>query len=530
MRRMKLVLCSLALVAGFAFCTPQDTLAKKKSEKTDVLSSVEIATDSSTDASTEDKTTEATTAEPTTEATTEKPKSQTFKYRVKAGDSFTKYSKTGKIAGDEKGASLTAIDMYMASPLDGELMFATYTDANGWTEYGNHSTYMADGEEISAIKMYLTEELKKKYDIYYCVHITNGGWLDWTKNGVIAGTKDLGQKINAIKVSLVESGKKSKAPGATTTASLTADKITYRACRKNKTFMGYVKSGKTAGKDNVAITAVTMKLSDDRVDGKISYRLAKENAEFGDWVSMGNDAGKAKDSTKYSKMQIKVEGALADVYDIYYRVKIEKYGWQGWAKNGETAGHDGLEYAIVAYQAKFMRKNSDKSSKLKTAHAYIKSNQETYVIKVNKTLNCVTLYLDKKPIKAFVCSAGKATPTGTFYTPYKGRWQHMIHDVWAQWATQISGNYLFHSVPYNEPNNRALRTSSYNKLGSTASAGCVRLCAHDAKWIYDNCKLKTKVIIYTNSKTPGPLGKPKPIRIPGNQTWDPTDPTVTKKK
>lgn len=48
----------------------------------------------------------------------------------------------------------------------------------------------------------------------------------------------------------------------------------------------------------------------------------------------------------------------------------------------------------------------------------------------------------------------------------------------------------------------------------------------DAKWIYDNCPVGTKVTIY-DSKDPGPLGKPTPIRIDVNSPyrgWDPTDP------
>ena len=39
------------------------------------------------------------------------------------------------------------------------------------------------------------------------------------------------------------------------------------------------------------------------------------------------------------------------------------------------------------------------------------------------------------------------TPTGTYYTPARYRWLKMVGDTWAQWCTQIEGNYLFHSVP-----------------------------------------------------------------------------------
>ena len=33
---------------------------------------------------------------------------------------------------------------------------------------------------------------------------------------------------------------------------------------------------------------------------------------------------------------------MADKYDIYYRVHAQDYGWLGWAKNGSSAGTEGL--------------------------------------------------------------------------------------------------------------------------------------------------------------------------------------------
>ena len=88
---------------------------------------------------------------------------------------------------------------------------------------------------------------------------------------------------------------------------------------------------------------------------------------------------------------------------------------------------------------------------------------------------------------------------------------------------------MFHSVPYLKyNNNKSLDVAEYNKMGTKASHGCVRLFAKDAKWIYDNCKLKTKVIIYNSSKV-GPLGKPGFEKLPSWHKWDPTDPNMKSK-
>ena len=69
-----------------------------------------------------------------------------------------------------------------------------------------------------------------------------------------------------------------------------------------------------------------------------------------------------------------------------------------------------------------------------------------------------------------------------------------------------------------------LSAAEYNKLGSPASHGCVRLTVRDAKWIYDNCGLGTKVTISDTADTP--FDKPSTPKIPASQNWDPTDPNI----
>ena len=154
-----------------------------------------------------------------------------------------------------------------------------------------------------------------------------------------------------------------------------------------------------------------------------------------------------------------------------------------------------------------------------------------YWIKVNKQANVATVYQLKngtyKPIKAFLTSCGGAnTPAGTFYTPAKYRWQTLMGPSYGQYCTRVHGGVLFHSVWYYEKNPSTQSTVQFNKLGQTASHGCIRLSVGDAKWIYDNCALGTKVTVYSSSN-PGPLGKPKGIKVSTarRQYWDPTDPS-----
>ena len=165
----------------------------------------------------------------------------------------------------------------------------------------------------------------------------------------------------------------------------------------------------------------------------------------------------------------------------------------------------------------------------------IKESRDSYYIKINRSANTITVYKQDEngnytiPVKSMVCSTGYASPTGGVYSTRKlGTWHTLFGGVYGQYCTQITGNILFHSVPYlRRGDNASLEYWAYDKLGSTASAGCVRLTTADAQWIYYNCNNGTKVEFY-GSATPGPLGKPTATKISSTDSpyrnWDPTDP------
>lgn len=160
-----------------------------------------------------------------------------------------------------------------------------------------------------------------------------------------------------------------------------------------------------------------------------------------------------------------------------------------------------------------------------------------YFIKINRALNCVTVYGmdDNKeytiPVKAFACSGGAAgyeifladrIPTIEY-----SEWKQTMEGGYGNYVIGISGDFKFQSVPFTEAAHNTLQTEEFNKLGESVSRGCIRMCVRDVKWIYDNCKAGTQVTIYDDATNPGPLGKPEMIKIPvdsANAKWDPTDP------
>ena len=162
-----------------------------------------------------------------------------------------------------------------------------------------------------------------------------------------------------------------------------------------------------------------------------------------------------------------------------------------------------------------------------------KTNTKKYALYVNKKQNVVTVYeKDSKgeytvPVKVMICSTGRnnRTPTGTYKLVEKYTWRPLVGNVYGQYAFRFYNNYLFHSVPYLKQNKGTLKVDEYNKLGNQASDGCVRLRVIDSKWIFDNCAVGTKVVVY-QSDDPGPLGKPGFTPISDTYKWDPTDPDV----
>lgn len=168
--------------------------------------------------------------------------------------------------------------------------------------------------------------------------------------------------------------------------------------------------------------------------------------------------------------------------------------------------------------------------------------QSSYHIEVNIAKNTVIVYAkDKKngyciPVKAMVCSCGipgHSTKTGNFSRIYKvGKWHALYYGTYGKYCTRISGPYLFHSVVYmKNGDDHSLDPEEFEKLGSLASHGCIRLQVKDAKWIYNNAA-KCSVSLFS-SKEELPLRKPKaaePVVVENGKAYDPTDTDVERER
>ena len=150
-----------------------------------------------------------------------------------------------------------------------------------------------------------------------------------------------------------------------------------------------------------------------------------------------------------------------------------------------------------------------------------------YTIYVNRRTNIINVVSSRtgKVVRAMYCSTGRGYSTirGTYNTVSKMRWHALYGGVYGQYCTRIYGSYLFHSVPYYRVAKNQVETVEYNKLGTQASAGCIRLAVVDAKWIYDNCGLGTRVVIGESRNLQKPTRDKIKISTARRSGWDPTD-------
>ncbi len=163
-------------------------------------------------------------------------------------------------------------------------------------------------------------------------------------------------------------------------------------------------------------------------------------------------------------------------------------------------------------------------------------NKQKIKIKVNKYKNHGTIYAPGSsgkynvPVKSFGCTSGIDTPNLTTKLKKENtyRWRELMGPCYGQFSTRIYNSFLFHSVLYYRPNKYSLNPFAYNKLGTTASHGCIRLAVIDAKRIYDDVRYRGRVelTIYGDLNEKLPFDKPQYKKVGRNQRFDPTDPTV----
>ena len=287
-------------------------------------------------------------------------------------------------------------------------------------------------------------------------------------------------------------------------------------------------------------------------DDKKKYTAKKKNGYYYATI----DLSKLKHSgTAY--VRVKIKGKKVGSNFSFNVENISAGSGNNNSNTGNSSKKNGWVYE--KYNGKDYKFYYENGKKLTDLTSKVSLNR--LFIELNRAAGVTTVYAyDTEtrsyciPVKAFAVSVGRNvssnstskgltlnssfTPLGTYSVCSNGVAVKYslkpMHEpdgstVYARWATHIVGNVYFHAVAVGSRSHKALNYKSYNKLGSPASAGCIRMTVADAKWIYDHAGTGTEVkIVKGSAKTPGPLGKPSTIKIKSSKVkYDPTDPAIS---
>ena len=283
-----------------------------------------------------------------------------------------------------RGLQVEALRLSLDNPdTTGSIQYSAHISNIGWEKNsvadGQTSGTTGRGLGVEAVKINLTGDMAERYNIWYRVHVANLGWLGWTSNGNPAGTTGFSLHVQALQIVL--SDKSDAAPGSTADAFLQPN-ITYSVYDKNtSSWTGDAANGAVAGKGTTGNPIQGLKVSCGygTAAGSVEYRSHISNVGWESaWTASPNADGKPGQNNTEA-VSIKLTGHLSSLFDVYYSVYSEGFGWLGWAANGANAGTKGFGSPVTGIRISLVIKGC--AAPGSTARAFIdKATQKVIVL------------------------------------------------------------------------------------------------------------------------------------------------------
>lgn len=254
-------------------------------------------------------------------------------------------------------------------PVPGEITYSAYTQKTGWqTPVSNNQVSGTVGQNtaIEAINVKITGAIAQQYDIYYRVNIQNFGWLGWAKNGVNAGSEGKSLRIEALQLVMMKKGDKVpetnrsfvKRDGSLVPLANDVPSVSYQSNIQKIGWQAPAKDGSLSGTINQGLRIETLRIAllNPPITGGITYSAYTQKTGWQTPVSNNQVSGTIGQNTAIEAINVKLTGAIAQQYDVYYRVNIQNNSWLGWTKNGEIAGSVGKSLRMEALEVKLVKK------------------------------------------------------------------------------------------------------------------------------------------------------------------------------
>ncbi|MBU5359757.1 MucBP domain-containing protein [Enterococcus raffinosus] len=277
--------------------------------------------------------------------------------------SYVKDGQQSGTSGQKKRLEAVQVRIENTS-LDGGIQYRTHIQDIGWESAfrSNDAVSGTSGKakRLEAIQIKLTGDIAKYFDVYYRVHAQGFGWLDWAKNGESAGTEGLAYRLESLQIRLIKKG--SNELVSSPKAFVKRPILSYRSHVESIGWQNYVKDGQKTGTNGQKkrLEAIQVRIENSGLAGSVQYRTHIQGIGWETSYKSNNGiSGTTGKKKRLEAIQIKLTGDIAKYFDIYYRAHTQSLGWLSWAKNGESAGTEGMACRMEALEIRLVPKGSN---------------------------------------------------------------------------------------------------------------------------------------------------------------------------
>ena len=229
---------------------------------------------------------------------------------------------------------LEALEVQIESEAKLGIAYDSYSQTTGWQEMvknGEPTGSVGKSRALEAVSFRLIGEDKDAYKLYYRVYTRERGWMGWTRDGGKAGTEGFLDAMEAVELRLLRLEEDFPME----------EEVSYEVFQE-QALVGYSVYRSATGWleedeqknvngliENVRVTLDTNK------EMALSFSLYE--ATLG-WTT--SEVVETLEQALIQGLKISLIGPEAEEFDVYYRMKLQDFGWMDYAFNGQGAGTD----------------------------------------------------------------------------------------------------------------------------------------------------------------------------------------------
>lgn len=156
-----------------------------------------------------------------------------------------------------------------------------------------------------------------------------------------------------------------------------------------------------------------------------------------------------------------------------------------------------------------------------------------YRISLNKAINQISIFeydddneINSEAVRHIICSHNNIEDGiyKDFTRVAKSGWFANDSDGFYRYVTDMGNGLIFRTATYRELNKRnSLDVQEYSLIGQVTNANGIVMTLADAKWIYENCGLRSDVLVYSDENEVRATDVINTTSIPAGLFWDPSE-------